>query len=35
MRVYAVTVGIQHAMRIRHIVIYGLPDSAKFFHNIS
>ena len=25
----------QHAMRIRHIVICGLPRSARFFHIIS
>jgi len=25
---------IQHAMRIRHIVIYGLPRSTIFFHSI-
>jgi len=26
---------IQHAMRMRHVVIYGLSDSAIFFHIIS
>jgi len=27
-----VALGIQHAMRMRHIVICGLPRSATFFH---
>jgi len=27
--------GIQHAMRTRHIVIYGLPGFTIFFHIIS
>jgi hypothetical protein len=30
-----VALGIQHAMRIRHIVVYGRPCSAIFFHIIS
>jgi hypothetical protein len=30
-----VALGIQHAMRMRHIVICGLPRSAIFFHIIS
>jgi len=30
-----VAVRIQHAMRMRHIFIYGVPDSAIFFHIIS
>jgi hypothetical protein len=27
--------GVQHAMRMRHIVIYGLSGSTIFFHIIS
>jgi len=27
-----IALGIQHAMRIRHIVICGLPGSTKIFH---
>ena len=27
--------GIEHAMRMRHIVICGLPDPTIFFHIIS
>jgi hypothetical protein len=27
-----VALGTQHAMRMRHIVIYGLPRSTVFFH---
>ena len=27
--------GIQHAMRMRHIVIYGLASSTIFFYIIS
>jgi len=27
--------GVQHAMRTRHIVICGLPRSTKYFHFIS
>ena len=27
-----VALGIQHAMRMRHIVICGLPRSTTFFH---
>jgi hypothetical protein len=30
-----VALGIQHAMRMRHIVICGLTGSTIFFHNIS
>jgi len=30
-----VTLGIQHAMRVRHIVICGLPRSTVFFRIIS
>ena len=30
-----VDLDFQHAIRIRHIVIYGLPGSTLFFHNIS
>jgi hypothetical protein len=30
-----VMLGIQHAMRMRHIVICGLPHSTVFFHLIS
>jgi hypothetical protein len=30
-----VTLGIQHAMRLRHIVICGLPGSKTFFQIIS
>jgi hypothetical protein len=29
-----VALGIQHAMRVSHIVICGLPRSTVFFHNI-
>jgi len=29
-----VYLGIQHAMHMRHIVIFGLPDSAIYFHII-
>ena len=29
-----VVLGIQHATRVRHIVICGLPGSAVFFHII-
>jgi len=30
-----VDLGIQHAMRMRHIVIYGVPRFTLFFHIIS
>ena len=30
-----VALSIQHAMRMRHIVVYGLPRSTTFFHIIS
>jgi hypothetical protein len=30
-----VAFGMQHAMRMRHIVICGLPGSTLFFHIIS
>ena len=30
-----VALGIQHAVRVRHIVICGLPRSTVFFHMIS
>jgi hypothetical protein len=29
-----VALGIQHAMRMRHVVICGLPRSAEVFHII-
>ena len=31
----ALALGIQHAMRKRHIVICGLSGSTEFFHTIS
>ena len=31
----SVALGIQHAMRMCHIVICGLPSSTIFFHTIS
>jgi hypothetical protein len=30
-----VALGVQHAIRMRHIVICGLPGSVVFFHIIS
>jgi len=30
-----VALGIQYAVRMLHVFIYGLPDSAIFFHFIS
>ena len=30
-----VALGIQHAVRMRHIVICGLPGSTEFYHIIS
>jgi hypothetical protein len=30
-----VPVGVQHAMRVRHIVICGLPNSTIFFYIVS
>jgi len=30
-----VALGIQHAMRMRHTAICGLPGSTKFFHIVS
>jgi len=30
-----IALGIQHAVRMRHIVIYGLPRSTIYFHIIS
>jgi hypothetical protein len=30
-----VALGIQHAMRMRHIIVCGLPDPKMFFHIIS
>ena len=30
-----VALGIQHAMRMRHTLIYDLPRSTTFFHIIS
>jgi len=32
---YLLDLGIQHAMRKRHIIICGLPRSTTFFHIIS
>jgi hypothetical protein len=33
--IHYIALGIQHAMRMRHIVICGLPRSKEFFHIIS
>ena len=30
-----VAVGIRHAMRVRHIVVWGLPRSQTFLHIVS
>ena len=30
-----VALGIEHTMRMRHIVMYGQPDCTTFFHIIS
>jgi hypothetical protein len=30
---FFVALGVQHAMRMRHIVICGLPGSTMFFHD--
>ena len=30
-----VALGVQHEMRVRHIVVSGLPHCTKFFHIIS
>jgi len=30
-----VALGTQYAMRMRHIIIFGLPRSTIFFYNIS
>jgi len=30
-----VDLGIQHAMHMRHIIVYGLSSCTKFFHIIS